>query len=275
MSNIKIVLDSSANLTSLDGVDFAFAPLKIEAGDRSFVDNESLNVGEMVEFLYNYKGGSSTACPNAADWLDAFGDANEIICLTITGALSGSYSTACAAKRLYEAQSLDRRVCVIDSLTTGPEMVLMAERARQLILDGKDLDDITAALRSYNTQLMFVLQSMKNLANNGRVGKLTSTAAGLLGIRAIGRASDRGTLEMLSKVRGADKATDATFEHMKELGYAGGRVRIDHCQNVTAAEALCAKIKESFPTASVTIAECRGLCSFYAERGGLLIGFES
>ena len=275
MSNIKIVLDSSANLTSLDGVDFAFAPLKIETKERSFVDDESLDVREMVDFLYSYKGNSSTACPNAADWLDAFGDAKEIICFTMTSALSGTHATACTAKRLYEAKNADRRVCVVDSLSTGPEMVLMAESARQLIIDGKDFDEITENLRSYNTQLLFVLQSMKNLANNGRIGKFSATAAGLLGIRAIGKASERGTLEMLSKARGGDKATDATFEHMTELGYVGGRVRIDHCQNPDAAEALSQKIKESFPAAHVTVGECRGLCSFYAERGGLLIGFES
>lgn len=275
MNSIKIVLDSSANITSFDGVDFAFAPLKIETKERSFADDESLDVREMVEFLYNYKGNSSTSCPNASDWLDAFGDAKDIICFTMTSALSGTHGTACTAKRLYEAKGDGRRVCVIDSLSTGPEMVLMAEMARQLITEGKALDEIAAALRSYKTQLLFVLQSMKNLANNGRIGRLSATAAGLLGIRAIGRASERGTLEMLSKARGAEKATDATFEHMKEMGYVGGRVRIDHCLNQEAAEALAEKIKDSFPAADVTIGECRGLCSFYAERGGLLIGFES
>ncbi|MBE6694460.1 MAG: DegV family EDD domain-containing protein [Ruminococcaceae bacterium] len=275
MNDLKIVLDSSANLTQLDGVDFAFAPLTVETQERSFVDDASLDVAEMVEFLYSYKGRSSTSCPNAADWLDSFGNAQNIICFTITGSLSGSYSTACTAKRLYEAKNEGCRVEVIDSLSTGPEIVLMAEKARELAIEGKSFDEILDGLRAYGTQLLFVLESMKNLANNGRVGKLAAKTAGLLGIRAIGKASDRGTLEMLSKNRGSAKALEATVEHMKETGFAGGKVRIDHCLNPDAAEELAQRIKVAFPTALVTVAECRGLCSFYAEMGGLLIGFEA
>ncbi|MBQ9162609.1 MAG: DegV family EDD domain-containing protein [Clostridia bacterium] len=275
MNNIKIVLDSSANITQLDGVDFAFAPLTIETKERSFVDDASLDVAEMVEFLYNYKDRSSTSCPNAADWLDAFGDAQNIICITITGSLSGSYSTACTAKRLYEAKNEGSRVEIIDSLSTGPEIVLMAEKVRELAMADRSFDEILDGLRAYGTQLLFVLESMKNLANNGRVSKLAAKAAGLLGIRAIGKASDRGTLEMLSKNRGSEKALEATVEHIKEMGFVGGKVRIDHCLNPDAAEALAKKIKDAFPAALVTVAECRGLCSFYAEMGGLLIGFEA
>ena len=64
MEPIKIVADSAADLTALDGVDFAFAPLKIVTADREFVDTAALNVREMTDFLARYKGRSSTACPN-------------------------------------------------------------------------------------------------------------------------------------------------------------------------------------------------------------------
>ena len=53
---IKIVADSSANMYTLEGVDFACAPLTIRTADREFVDNASLDVLEMVDYLSNYKG---------------------------------------------------------------------------------------------------------------------------------------------------------------------------------------------------------------------------
>ena len=54
---IKIVADSSANMYTLDGgVEFACAPLTIRTDEREFVDNESLNVLEMVDYLSKYKG---------------------------------------------------------------------------------------------------------------------------------------------------------------------------------------------------------------------------
>ena len=61
---------------------------------------------------------------------------------------------------------------------------------------------------------------------------------------------------------------------MKELGYTSGKVRIDHCFNESAALQLKDMILKESPSADIVIGETRGLCSFYAEVGGLMIGFE-
>ena len=63
-------------------------------------------------------------------------------------------------------------------------------------------------------------------------------------------------------------------KNMSGDGYCGGRVRIHHADNPKAAELLREKILSEYPTSDVTVAFARGLCSFYAERGGLLVGFE-
>ncbi len=274
MSQIKIVVDSSSNLTELPSVPFACAPLKIITDKKQYVDTPELNVHEMVDELYHYSGKSSTSCPNINDWLSAFGDSEEIICITITSALSGSCNSACMAKQMYEEKNPSRRVAVIDSLSTGPEMVLMAERARDLIFAAKSFDEILSELSVYKTELLFVLESMKNLANNGRVSKIAAAAAGILGVRAIGKASEKGTLEMLSKCRGNTKTLAEIASHMQALGYKGGKVRISHCLNETVAEELKSNLLKQFPDAIVEIDTCRGLCSFYAEKGGFIIGFE-
>ena len=105
MRNIKIVADSSCDLYTLDNVPFAGTPLKIITAEREFVDDEALDVNEMVDYLANYKGKSKSSCPNTAEWLQAFGDADEVFCVTITGGLSGSYNSACVAKGIYERES--------------------------------------------------------------------------------------------------------------------------------------------------------------------------
>ena len=79
MMKIKIVADSSANMHTLDGgVDFASAPLTIGTDEREFVDNAELDVLEMVDYLAKYKGKSGSACSGVGDWLDVFGDADEV-----------------------------------------------------------------------------------------------------------------------------------------------------------------------------------------------------
>lgn len=274
MNNIKIVVDSSSDLVALRQIPFASAPLKIVTDNKEYVDNTELDVHAFAEEMYSYKGTSRTSCPNVTDWIEAFGDAEKIFCLTITSNLSGSYNSACLAKTIYEEDHPGRRVEVIDTLSAGPEIALMAKKIRDMIVDGKDFDTVAEEIKGYKTELLFMLESMKNLANNGRVGRLAATAAGVLGIRAVGRASDEGTLEMLSKCRGTIKALDAIVEYMKDFGFYGGRVRIDHCLNENAAKILAKKIKSEFPSANIVIVECRGLCSFYAERGGMLVGYE-
>lgn len=276
MAMRKIVADSSADTLVLEGVDFASAPLIIRTEEKNYVDDATLDVAQMAEDLLHYSGKSSTACPGVGEWLEAFGDADEVFCVTITGNLSGSYNAAAIAAREYRETYPERRVFVVDSLSTGPEMRLLLERLRDDVAAEMDFDAICDDVSAYSvkTGLLFVLESMRNLANNGRVSRLAAKAAGLLGIRAVGKASDVGTLEMLDKCRGGKKAQAAVVEHMLALGYVGGAVRISHVGNEEAATNLRDAIAERYPDAAIQVYHARGLCSFYAEKGGMLIGFE-
>ncbi len=276
MRTVKIVADSSANLLQLEGVAFASAPLKIITSEKEFVDDAWLDLEGMVDFFDGYKGKSKTSCPNPADWLEAFGEADDVFCVTITSGLSGSYNAACAAKEMYEAEHSGRRVCVIDSLSAGPELVLTVEKLRELIEAGCDYEDICRQIREHTqkTGLLFMLESLKNFAANGRVSPAVARIVGILGIRIVGKASDQGTLEPMDKCRGEAKALEKIISHLKAFGLANGKVRIAHCRNEGAATRLKALLQSAIPNAKVEIAKCLGLCSYYAEKGGLLVGFE-
>lgn len=274
--NFKIIADSSSDMLSLDGVPFEATPLKIVTEQKEYIDNKSLNVDAMVNDLFNYKGKSSSSCPNTNDWLNAFGDAKYIFCVTITATLSGSYNAACAAKQIYEEQYDDRKVFVINSLSTGPEMKLIIEKIKELILKGETYEDICKKIDLYTkkTGLIFMLESMKNLANNGRVSHISAKAAGLLGIRVVGKASDKGDLQPLDKVRGEQKTICAILNRMRENGFWGGKVRIAHCQNPRLAQSVKSCLVKEFGKIDIEVYSCRGLCSFYAEKGGVLVGYE-
>lgn len=276
LTKTKIVVDSSSDILSLDGVLFASAPLKISTSEKTYVDDPALDVEGMVRDLRSYSGRSTTSCPNTEDYLEAFGDAEEIFCITITATLSGSYNSASLAARAYVEAHPDRRVHVINSLSTGPEMKLIVEKLVEYIKEELDFDEGVRRITEYSgsTGLLFMLESLKNLANNGRVSPLVAKVAGILGIRVVGRASDRGDLEQLAKSRGEKKAVETVFEKLCDLGYRGGKLRISSCLGESAASALAKAVKESYPDADVEIYPCRGLCSFYAEMGGMLVGFE-
>ena len=146
---IKIVTDSSSDLKSYAYANFATAPLKITTAEREFTDDSSLDTLEMVTYLGSYNGRSTTSCPNTEDWLKAFGDADMIFCITMTSALSGTYNSAMLAKRTYEESGENRQVYVIDSLSTGPEIALIADRISELISEKASPDEIYAKAVEY------------------------------------------------------------------------------------------------------------------------------
>ncbi|MBQ9778995.1 MAG: DegV family EDD domain-containing protein [Clostridia bacterium] len=275
LSKVRIVADSSADLLVFDGVETAFAPLKIHTEEKEYVDTAALDVSAMTHALSTYRGKATTACPSMGDFLQAFGEAEYIFCLTMTSKLSATYTVALSAAREYAAQHPDRRVCVIDSRNTGPGMRLLAEKIVEWLREGMEFDEIEQRINGYRfeNELLFLLESLSNLANSGRVSRTVAKIAGLLGIRMLGRAVD-GQIKPVAKPRGESKALDTVFEQMLQLGYCGGKVRISHCENEFAAAELADRIKKKFPEADIIHYPARALCSFYAERGGLILGFE-
>lgn len=272
---LKIVADSSCDLLDFPEADFASVPLTIMAGDRTFVDDGHLDPQEMMDYLATYKGKSTTACPNPDAWREAFGDADEVICVTITSGLSGAHNAAMIAKEDYEKLHPDRRVEVIDTLSTGPEMVLLIEKIAELHNAGYTMDAILAEISIYRktTHLTFALESLRSLVNNGRVSPAVAALAGLLNIRIVGIASDAGTLQPVNKCRGEKRTLAGLFSVLQEHGFKGGKVRISH-NNPALTETMVSLIRGLAPATDIRTYRARGLVSFYAEPGGILIGYE-
>ena len=259
----RIVVDSSASLYQLDGVDFAAVPLKIVTDEREYLDDGTLDAVEMATTLRTYKGKTSTSCPNIGDWLEAYEGADEVYAITITGTLSGSCNAAQLAAEEYQAEHPEAKVFVLDSLSAGPELVLLAEHIRDLLAEGMAFDDVCEEMLRYrrHTHLLFSLESLANLARNGRVKPAVAAVARMLNIRVIGKASDVGELDVLCKTRGEHGALERLVLELKGHGYAHGKVVIAHCGNPAAAERLMHMVKAVFEGAQVRVTECGGLCS--------------
>ena len=276
MRRIKIVADSACDIFGLKYTEFSSAPMKITAGEKEFVDDKALDVEEMADFMYHYKGKSKSSCPNVNDWLEAFGDADDIFCVTITSGLSGSYNSACSAKQIYESEHKGSRVFVIDSLSAGPEISLIIEKLEEYVEKDMPYDVICYGITEYlkKTGLIFMLKSLKTFANNGRISPIVAGLAGIAGVCIVGKASDEGTLEPTHKCRGEQRSLETMVADLESEGFLSGKISIGHCQNRAAAEKLRQLILSRFKNATVEIHKLRGLCSFYAEKGSLLVGFE-
>ncbi len=272
----KIVSDSSSNILSMEDVVFASVPLSLVFNDKEYADIASLDVDEMLCEMNETRARVTSSCPNVGQWLDGFEGGERIFALTITSALSGAYNAAVQAREEFLKKYPERHVHVFDTLSTGPEMRLICEHLQELIAAGTGFDEIVKDTQEYmkKTHLSFCLSSLDNLARAGRVSPIKAKFAGILGIRVIGKASDEGTLRDEAKVRGEDKAIAALLSHMKENGFNGGKVRLAHTHNEEGAMKLRTLILSQFPECDIQIEKNRALCSYYAEEGGILVGYE-
>lgn len=226
MNQFRIVADSSCDLLTLDGADFVSVPLSIRTDAEEFYDDANLDVDAMVSTLRDTKGRSYSACPNIADWESAFGESGNVIAFTITSALSGSYNAACVAKKNCEERNPARRIYVVDSLSAGPEIALLIERALYELRSHADFDKACEALNTYqaHTHLLFALNPCTNLAQNGRVSKLAATVASVLGIlRHRARPVPRVRLRCLESAVGFVKRGSLCWAKWRILATGAGR----------------------------------------------------
>ena len=276
----KIIADSGCDFREMANLakdtQFESVPLTIQVENEIFVDDKQLDIDLMMEKMYASSAASKSACPSPDDYLKSFEGADTIFVVTITGTLSGSNNSAQVAKKIFLEEHPDAHIHVIDSLSAGGEVDLLVTKLNELIQQDLSFDEVVQVISRYQekTKLLFVLAKVDNLVKNGRLSKLLGTVVGLLNIRMVGEASQTGTLELLQKARGSKKALASAIEELLKAGYKGGRLIIAHRNNEKFCQQFSQLIQEKYPQAQIETVPTSGLCSFYAEEGGILMGYE-
>ena len=276
----KILADTGSNIRELDNLpeDLAFdlIPLILHVDKKDFVDVPTLDVSELIDAVKESTT-SSSACPAPGVYAEKFSGADNVICFTISSELSGSFNSAELGKSIALEQNPDANIHIFNSRSAGGEIDLLVKKAIQLVDEGKTFEEVVAGMSDYhsNTYTGYMLKSIENLVKNGRVNKLVGSLVGLLNIHVIGVRSKEGTIEMSNRARGEKKALNIFLKDLIENGYSGGKMELAHVLNTELADTFANKVREQFPEADINIVPTSGLCSFYAEKGGLMVGYET
>ena len=278
----NIVSDSSCDLRMAsfesDRVRFETVPLRLQVGEREFLDNDDLVVPDLLDAMNREKTASSTACPSPAAFARAFEAGDCTVCFTISSNLSGTYNAAVMGREMALEEHPEKKICVIDSKSTAGAMVLLIRKAKELMEADEtgDFEDICDQLRLYQAALRtcFTLENFDNLIKNGRMRPLVGTLLHSLGIHVIADATPQGTIHVADKARGEAKTYKAITSLMgASKDCAGAQVVISHCENLVGAMKLKEQIVKDLPVKSVDIISCRGLTTFYAMEKGLIVGY--
>lgn len=276
----KIVADSGSSIRYsnqiTENIGFQIVPLLINIGSELFVDNDINNVPHLMTTMESTQSGSSSACPSPDTYANAFMEADNVICITLSSALSGSYNSAKLGRELVLETHPNKNIFIVDSLSAGSEMDLLIDKAIKLASDDLNFNDVVSQINSYHqhTGLIFMLESVDNLVKNGRLNRIVGSMIGLLGIRLIGERSTVGQIDVIHKSKGTKRALKTMIEELKKVGFKGGRLDISHCLNESVAKEFQNLVTEAFPDATIYLRPTSGLCSYYAQRGGLMVGYE-
>lgn len=275
-----IIVDSSCDLMIDDHYDndtfMARVPLRLRVGEKEYVDDFDLDIVSFMKEMSECSEATGSAAPSPEEWYNAYKNADEIFAVTITSGLSGTYSSAMVGKDMLLEEYPDKKIHIIDSKSAGPGTTIIVRKLQEYIKAQMPFDEIVENITKYceTVKTYFILESMDNLIKNGRVSAIAGKLAGILGIRILGQASNEGTIELLRKLRGKELIYKKTVEDMLANGYNGGKVIISHCFNDEKVTLVSDMIKEKFPNAVIETMLTSGLCSYYAEKKGLIIAFE-
>lgn len=285
-----IIADSSCNLReytpTAPDCEYAFAPLKILVSGEEFVDDADLDVTVLNDRVKTETDATSSACPSAGEWAELFRRADNVIAVTISSNLSGSYDAAQMGRNLvideyareHSGMIAGKNIYILDSKAAGGKLEVIVKLIDRYLTNNPNVsfeDVVSFAKRLQdNSQVLFSLSSYDNLIKNGRMPKLVGALASGLSIRMLGTASEQGTIKVLAPTRGDKKTIKKIFDVMRDNGYRGGLVYIDHVDNEKGASDLKRAIEAEWPNAEIEILPCGGLCSYYAEESGIIIGYE-
>ncbi len=276
----KIVADSACDIIDLEnkcpGLSYSSIPFVFTVDDRSFTDEEHFDTRILLDALSKARTAAKSACPSPQSWANEFKTADNVIALTISAELSGSYNSACSAREMVLEESPERNIAIINCRSTGPGNILVAERAAALIAEGGTFEKVVEALNDYvqHVHTVFALCSFDNLIRNGRMPRLVGIAARALHLWGIGIGTPGGKIELVGKARGAAGAVSSILKDFTEKHQGGKRLFISHCNNPGIAEKIRSQVMSLPSPPLVKIFETRGLDTFYAENEGVIVAYD-
>lgn len=276
--NLKIIGDSCFDLNErLKKIpEISIVPLTINIDDKEIIDDANLSPTELVELMKVSNNIPKTASPSPSEFLKAYEGEESTFVVTLSSKLSGTYNSAMIAKEMF-LENKEKFIHVFDSLSASIGETLIGLKILELANDNHKDHEIVDKVNKYINEMktIFLLESLDNLIKAGRINKVIGKIATAFSIKPIMCATDKGTINLLEKVRGSKKA----FRRLVEvIGEQGERLEekilgIAHCNCLEKAERLKREIEEKYNFKDIIIVETAGISTVYANDGGVIIAF--
>lgn len=274
----KIVADSSCDLNpDLEKyMDVTLVPFKIDIDDKSFVDDENIDMDDLYKTMKASPNPIRSSCPSPGDFKDQFVDSDNIFVVTIADKLSATYNSAILAKGMIQEEVKDKFVHIFDSKGASVTETLTAIKIQESINMNLSREEIVNRVEEYIQEMKtyFISEDLSNLIKNGRISKAKGLIANLLNIKPVMRADEEGNIEPVEKIRGSKKAFKRLAEIIGEKGsnFENKIAAISHANALDKALELKDDLKK-YNFKDIIIVETTGLSAVYVNDGGIIIAF--
>lgn len=226
------------------------------------------DLGQTMSFDEFYQRVSDGAMPTTSQvnveqytqfWEPYLQDGRDILHVTLSSGISGTYNSACVARLELMEKYPERTIHVVDSLCAasgyGMLMTMLADKRDA----GASLDELHQWVEEnkLNIQHWVYVTDLSHLKRGGRISAVSAVAGSLLNICPIIRVNSEGKLLNVKNVRGRKRAMDEIFTKMKELAIDGesysGKCYVAHSACEEEAKKLATMIEETFPNLSEPI----------------------
>lgn len=212
MPKISVITDSDAGLPADLAAQYGIrqVPITVNFDDEVYETGVDIDDVRLFELIDSYGKLPTTAAPSPGKFAEAYkaafeqDQADEILCMTVSGAMSGTYDAArVAATEIIGSPA----ITVLDTQSLSLAQGFMVLAAADAIKAGASREEAAQVALSVGerTHLYGALATLKYIAMSGRVSSLKADLANLLSIKPV-LTLQEGKLDMLEQVRTRKKA---------------------------------------------------------------------
>lgn len=215
---IRIIVDSTADLTPQLRERVTVVPLTIHFGEEEFVDGVNITSALFYQKLETTKvlPTTSQASPYAfsAAYGQAVADGDEVVAIVVSSRLSGTYQSAVIA-----AEDYPGKIHVVDTRNIALGSAILVDYALHLLDEGCSAEEIARKVEQNRSRvrLMAVVDTLEYLQRGGRLSKTAAIAGGILSIKPIITLVD-GEIKVLAKGRGNKQANALMNQEIRKAG---------------------------------------------------------
>lgn len=247
---VKIVTDSLSDITGdlAKELGITVVPLTVLFGHESFLDRVTITTDEFYRRLIQGAVWPTTTQPPPGDFVNVYNklakETNEILVITLSSKLSGTYQSALQAKDIFEGKC---RIEVIDSLKVAMSLGLIVISVAKAAQTGAKLNELVDLVGKAmpRSHLIAYFDTLKYLAKGGRIGKAQGLLGAMLSIKPVLTVKD-GEMSPITKLRSRAAGMDylynyvAGFSNIEELA-------VEHATTPDVADELAERLSSLFP----------------------------